>query len=284
MRGSIGERNSDAALRFAAKKKVQLQRANALKLERDQASSGTGVSDRMRAFTATNTIGGGHQDSHFSTGGFDVETHSYGTSTERIVIRPSKLLCGDHDKFDTNYSAPPASKPSGLKSDTKFSKSVTAASYRRPPSSEGVSDGGSVDVSGDDGIRCSEQRTNHVHNANSDVFLAPPTDPTGIQVDLSDRPLLCMSTDGRDEVVVGGADHALYAIQVSSLYDNRGRPTRPKKMYGPRHGHSDWITSVAHLAGNRLLLFCSSTYSLLQHLSTCLFNIGSCTLTFHYQC
>lgn len=55
-------------------------------------------------------------------------------------------------------------------------------------------------------------------------------------LDASDRPLLCCSLQGR-EVVVGGADHALYCYDAAT-----GRPTR--RLYGQRHGHIDWYVDV----------------------------------------
>jgi hypothetical protein len=65
-------------------------------------------------------------------------------------------------------------------------------------------------------------------------FSQPPLDPAGTLCDASDRPLLCCSLQGQ-EVVVGSADHALYAYDASS---DTGRPTR--RLYGKRHGHIDW--------------------------------------------
>lgn len=50
-------------------------------------------------------------------------------------------------------------------------------------------------------------RNNHATQGNGDVFVQSngPIDPAGRQVDLSDRPLLCSSSNMRNEVVVGGS-------------------------------------------------------------------------------
>ncbi len=78
-------------------------------------------------------------------------------------------------------------------------------------------------------------------------FLSSPIDPSGTLHDLSDRLLICSSTDNRTEVVVGGSDHALYSIDVT-------RPgVRPTQMYGKRSGHTDWVSSVAHLQNGKVL-------------------------------
>eukprot|EP01041_Mallomonas_annulata_P001875 gene1875-3635_t len=79
-------------------------------------------------------------------------------------------------------------------------------------------------------------------------FFLSPEDPAGRRVDVSDRPLLCMSksSDGR-EVVVGGADHALYSIDVRDVRK------RHVQMYSKRCGHTDWVTSCTHLIDGRVL-------------------------------
>ena len=69
-----------------------------------------------------------------------------------------------------------------------------------------------------------------------------PADPAGRLVPLSDRPLLCSDVDhARGEVVVGGADHALYAVSVGG---KRG----VRHLFGPRAGHTEWVTSCTYLA------------------------------------
>ena len=65
------------------------------------------------------------------------------------------------------------------------------------------------------------------------------------RVDLSDRPLLCLSVqDGL--AVAGGSDHGLYEVDLA-----KGRKTR--QLYNKRSGHEEWVTCVAHLQDGRLL-------------------------------
>lgn len=92
-----------------------------------------------------------------------------------------------------------------------------------------------------------ESRSGHSHRTASSPFLCPPVDPSGHCHDLSDRLLICASTNLRNEVVVGGSDHALYSVDVT---DPRKKPVT---MYRKQHGHTDWVTSVAHLADGRVL-------------------------------
>ncbi len=72
-----------------------------------------------------------------------------------------------------------------------------------------------------------------------------PSNAEGTLVDISDRPLLVAARDprassARCEVIVGGADHALYAIDTM-----RGAMTR--RLYGGRTGHTEWVTGVSFL-------------------------------------
>lgn len=78
-------------------------------------------------------------------------------------------------------------------------------------------------------------------------FSSPPSDPSGRMVDMSDRPLSCSSYNGIGEIVIGGTDHALYAIDLNS---SRKAAT---KLYHKRWGHTDWVTGCAHLASGRIL-------------------------------
>lgn len=95
-------------------------------------------------------------------------------------------------------------------------------------------------------IGYTRHRTNNAQLSPSDMFLNPPTDPAGQRVDVSDRLLICSSSNMRNEVVVGGSDHALYSINVND-------PTsRPVTMYNKSNGHSDWVTTVTHLADGKV--------------------------------
>ncbi len=97
------------------------------------------------------------------------------------------------------------------------------------------------------GFLSTESRNQNAHKSNSNQFFSPPADPAGRRVDVSDRLLICSSTNMRNEVVVGGSDHALYSIDVND--ERKG----PNTMYGKKCGHTDWVTSVAHLADGNVL-------------------------------
>jgi len=81
--------------------------------------------------------------------------------------------------------------------------------------------------------------------APSRAWAAGPADAAGALVDLSDRPLLVAALDprasgARAEVLVGGADHAVYGVDAL-----RGAVTR--RLYGGRAGHTEWVTAVTFL-------------------------------------
>ncbi|CAM9710588.1 unnamed protein product [Scytosiphon promiscuus] len=69
-----------------------------------------------------------------------------------------------------------------------------------------------------------------------------PLDPAGQLLDLSDRNLLCASVRG-DEAVFGCADHALYCVDLSHGVETR-------RLYGSRSkpdaGHKEWVSTVCH--------------------------------------
>jgi len=83
--------------------------------------------------------------------------------------------------------------------------------------------------------------------ANATSFFMPPDEPAGRVVDLSDRLHICMSSNCRNEVVVGCSDHALYSVDVSN--DKK----RPITMYSKKYGHTDWVTGVTHLANGNVV-------------------------------
>ncbi|KAL3684256.1 hypothetical protein R1sor_002278 [Riccia sorocarpa] len=74
---------------------------------------------------------------------------------------------------------------------------------------------------------------------------AGPSDSAGVMVDLSDRPLMCMSVRG-NEAAIGCADHSVYTVDVV-----RGK--RLRNLYNKRYGHTEWVTCVEHLQDGRIL-------------------------------
>ena len=83
-------------------------------------------------------------------------------------------------------------------------------------------------------------------------FCKPPGDPKGVQVDLSDRPLLCGSfSESKGEAILGGSDHALYSVAIND--DGSKKGPKVVKMYSKKCGHTDWVTSVAHISDGRVI-------------------------------
>lgn len=115
-----------------------------------------------------------------------------------------------------------------------------------------INDAERFDVDGSASASTTTQRIRHAYRANSAIFSQPPVDPSGRRFDLSDRLLMCSSSNMRNELVVGGTDHALYAIDVLST-DSRKKPTT---MYSKKFGHTDWVTCCSHLADGRVVSGC----------------------------
>eukprot|EP01031_Cornospumella_fuschlensis_P024841 gene24841-30017_t len=92
-------------------------------------------------------------------------------------------------------------------------------------------------------------RSHHAYGTRSDVFTDSRRleDPQGTLFDLSDRPLVCLSTDHQKEVVVAGTDHALYSIDLQNLQ------RKPTTMYSKTSGHTDWVSSVCHISTGAVL-------------------------------
>ena len=88
---------------------------------------------------------------------------------------------------------------------------------------------------------------NNGHNSVSYPYLSDPISSSVI--DVSDRMLLCSSTNKRNEVVVGGSDHALYAIDVNNSSIKDAYIT----LYGKTFGHTDWVSSVTHMSDGKIL-------------------------------
>eukprot|EP01038_Epipyxis_sp_PR26KG_P007642 gene7642-10402_t len=95
-------------------------------------------------------------------------------------------------------------------------------------------------------------RTNNAPRSPPAMYLYPPSNDSnlneyGRSINLSDRLLICSSSNMRNEVIVGGSDHALYSINVND-------PSKsPIVMYSKGYGHSDWVTTVSHMLDGRVI-------------------------------
>ena len=199
---------------YAAKKRAALERANQLRMERET---------KEAAARSTKGLLPGRSSSS-SSHGMDalasdmrkVTIKSYPTA-ERIIIHP----------------------PSRQLFESKRSEAVAGA-RTVPPHSP---------------LRSSAAASSSSVFATPDLFTTPPAIAAGREYDLSSRPLLCSSSHynqvlKKREIVFGGADHALYAIQSTSPANH---PSPIVKMYSKQFGHSDWVTSVTHLTDGRVV-------------------------------
>ena len=252
---NISDRNSEAAQAYAAKKKEQLARANAMRMEREKIDRDTELAGPgfrnvgSGALVHSNT---NYQRLEFGVGNFEVESHSYGTTTERLVIRPSGIRSAEDRRISLGHSDSTGTGPSAPLAHRHVEVERKRATSFQRSTLEPLTDDIMPETEIMNGVKISCARSHHAYRVESERFLVPPSDPSGIQVDLSDRPILCLSSNGIDEVVFGCADHALYAVNIDSLMG--GKPGRPKTMYSKQFGHTDWVTSVAHLAGTQLSL------------------------------
>jgi len=207
----ISDRNSRAASEYAEKKKQQLARANQLRMERDENS-------RSQAGIQSNI-------SHNTSGVSSVSSEYSSDIVSRIVVKrepPPKQLNGE--RINSSKRILPAMPSLGeklLRSEGKLNIIETTVN-------------GSLQTS-------YSNRNFIVDGEDSALFSRSPRDPSGRCIDLCDRPIICGSTNGVNEVVIGSSDHALYAININDL--KRKHIT----MYGKKYGHTDWVTGCCHL-------------------------------------
>ena len=253
MSRQLSERNSQAAANYALKKQEQIQRAAALKAERNTANN----SSMPLSNAATNIINeytSSKRDIEVrNDGGLEATAQSYGPFTEMITIRrPQKSsTLSAYDMVSQNVSRRGSARFDTVE-DSNTVSVVRKKSIKMNVGNDSIVGGGGLF----DKI-----------NVGDSNMLQPPVDPTGVCIDLSDRPLLCASGNiVEGELVVGGADHALYSIRCGSNAKQDGRngakvrstasltlPPKPVKMYSKRFGHTDWVSSVAHLPDGRVI-------------------------------
>lgn len=65
------------------------------------------------------------------------------------------------------------------------------------------------------------------------------------KLNLADRNLLCMDHSG-NQIVVGGADHALRVVRIS----NDKKLSIVRTLYSKRSGHTEWVTCALFLPGH----------------------------------
>jgi hypothetical protein len=219
---------SQAAQEYAQKKKDQLERANKIKAERNAQSSGsTQRKSHMDSLRPQNEMAIAYANLEGPNPYID------NTSLESVKISKENYEFVDHathqakakERYDKQLAQRQSQSLSSVVNDPSKNR-ITASSI----------------ISSQ--YRLSAFRTNDSPNFDCQWLFNPPPDPSGAQVDASDRPLLCLSSNMRDEVIAGGADHALYAVNISNPSTS---PPRAVTMYTKTYGHTDWVTGVAHL-------------------------------------
>ena len=201
----LSDRNSQQASDYAAKKREQLERANKLRKEREAHN----ISQQMASMDiADNDTGKLHPTTSISRlvpssrPGSHSEIHGVSTTSitdprtgasiaERIVIGNSAM--GFHDPWQQPASssrAVPDVAPS-----RRQAASNPPTSRLKAPVSDLQQQLASVVVSGE--FMVVEPRSHHDMYNSSDVYFNPPVDPSGTLVNVSNMPIMCMSTNNR---------------------------------------------------------------------------------------
>ena len=118
-------------------------------------------------------------------------------------------------------------------------ESVSIDVTRNSASRSSRSSPSSVDGFGDEASPKENENENETAR-----WLRGPVDPAGVVAQVSDRPLTCLSlAPTGDLLLVGGADHAVYAYGVK---DDSSKSTSARKPTPLRGGHAEWVTCVTH--------------------------------------
>lgn len=260
---NFADKNSDAAADYAAKKRSMLAKANELRKEREllrdnlslEANIGVGVVGQSS-----------FPPSSIQAHGPNVSITSYGNTCERIVI--SNVGSGMRQKIQPASGRVTSLRQRQVLDKARESREITSSIQSMQISNKNVDT--TIDAkpeapsnlvsrslaveeaalvetfpSMQSGFVCA--RSCNASISNSEVYLSPPMNPQGHMFDVSDRPLMCSSCNMRNEVVVGGTDHGVYSIDFNDF------SKKPLTMYSKRFGHSDWVTSVSHLADGRVV-------------------------------
>ena len=218
---SYGARNSKAAQEYADKRaaSIKISQENRLKRKSNDEINHITNNNNSSSLLTINNYNNQLQsiNKEFSEVPSNVDVYSYGDYCERIIVR-------NPNKVNTN----------------------TTLSTQKQLHNE----------------------YQHINNNNNCIYLNPPIDSCGMLYDISDRPILCSSMTHK-EIVFGSADHALYSIPLTSHTNTKTSAIKPSRlssnssssdvnnnvmsmssyitMYSKSFGHTDWVTSLAHL-------------------------------------
>ena len=227
------QKNSEAAAEYARKKEEQLQKAARLKAERESKSRSSNPSSHSSASMSCDSMTGGSCSTDKLVSMYqNLEQSTLEPVAERIRISKSDYEFVDGVKYQ---------KMCKERDSNRLTRSMLESGPGAPDQVV------SSYISGSD-FDITAPRSVNAPFSNSRNFFNPPDDPQGRQFDVSDRPLLCISSNKRNEVVVGSSDHALYAIDV----DNLDSKKKPVTMHNKTNGHADWITAVTHLSNGKV--------------------------------
>lgn len=217
---SIGDKNSSAAADYAAKRKEQLARAQLLRMERDSSKKidyDYDVHSRRPSDSSRQTEGAivAPSSSTHIAGTTDrpsVQINSYGDFAEHIIIRAPQrsvglrnqtssidgTVCSTSEMVQTSRVT--STRQREVLARARISKTSELGRSAQDVSSEvGMEE---FDESSG-GITFLAGRNQNALLANSALFFDSPSEPSGRLLDLSDRPIMCSSSNMRNEVVFG---------------------------------------------------------------------------------
>ncbi|CBJ26896.1 conserved unknown protein [Ectocarpus siliculosus] len=237
---SLAKRNSEAAAKWAAKRRESQERAllqerslsSSISRRRTPACRETQPPPRNAASTSHEANAAYMED--FRKGMADMYLALEGPGGTKADLGASAAVgCSN-----TRTTALLGNLPS------QYGKSPQERISHREPQGRAGRFGGSAVKGGFLGSKLKEGCTTGGGVAVASGWRQGPLDAAGQLLDLSDRNLLCLSVRG-DEAVFGSADHSLYCVDLS-----RGITTR--QLYGSRSkpdaGHTEWVSVVCHTA------------------------------------
>ncbi|CAB1119408.1 unnamed protein product [Ectocarpus sp. CCAP 1310/34] len=227
---SLAKRNSEAAAKWAAKRRESQERA--LLQERSLSSS---ISRRTPACGETQPPPRNAASTSHGANAAYMEDFRKGMADMCLALE---------GPGGTKANLGPSAAVGRRQYQSQYGKSPQERINHREPQGRADRFGGSAVMGGFLGSKLKEGWTTGGGVAVASGWRQGPLDAAGQLLDLSDRNLLCLSVRG-DEAVFGSADHSLYCVDLS-----RGITTR--QLYGSRSkpdaGHKEWVSVVCHTA------------------------------------
>lgn len=177
-----------------------------------------------RVDEAFRALGVAERESAVSRNGFGSDgAVGFGKRRETVTTSPTSPTTSPTERFERD----------------RIVESVSIDVTRNSASRSSRSSPSSVDGFGDEASPKENENENETAR-----WLRGPVDPAGVVKRVSDRPLTCLSlAPTGDLLLVGGADHAVYAYGVK---DDSSKSTSARKPTPLRGGHAEWVTCVTH--------------------------------------